>query len=206
MATVKTLTFNESAGVSGQGGWTSFWDYEPSEVFSMRGRYYTTNGYKLYEHYSAASTIGNFYGTQYSSEVTLILNDNPSVSKNFQTVNYEGSNGWQVDYVYTDEYTPTTFSTNSLKDSAAMIKSYSEGRYIEGGVEYRVGFNRKENKYHANLVNNVVIKREGEVINGAQMSGIKGVYAEIKLSTDDTTDLGGAKQLFAVSSKYVVSS
>lgn len=201
MAIVNTLSFNEDSS-----GWSCFWDYEPTYMFSLKGRFYTTKDGSLWRHYDTTSLNGNFYGTQYGSEVTLIINDNPSVTKNFQTVNYEGSNGWQSDYIHTDEYQPTTFSTNSIKDTAALIKSYSEGEYIERGVKYRVGFNRKENKYHANLVNNSVIKREGEVINGAKMSGIKGVYAEIKMSTDDTTDVGGAKQLFAVGSKYVVSS
>jgi hypothetical protein len=201
MATITTLSFNEDSK-----GWSCFWDYEPTLMLSLKSRFYTTNRGNLWIHYDPSTPSGNFYGTQYDSSVTLILNDNPSISKNFQTVNYEGSNGWQVDYVQTDEYFPTGLQTNSLSDSAEIIKSYSEGRYIENGVEYRIGFNRKENKYHANLVNNVVIKREGEVINGSEMSGIKGVYAEIKLSTDESTDVGGVKQLFAVSSKYVVSS
>lgn len=201
MATITTITFSEESK-----GWTSFWDYKPSFCFSLKGRYYSTNNGKLWRHYDNNSLSGNFYGTQYASEVTLVLNDNPSVVKNFQTINYEGSNGWQVDYVYSDEYSPTTFSDSSIKDTAAEIPSYSEGEFIENGVEYRSGFNRRENKYFANLKNNGVISREGEVINGESMSGIKGVYAEVKISTDDTTDVGGVKQLFSVASNYVVSS
>ena len=45
----------------------------------------------------------------------------------------------------------------------------------------------------------------GQVVPGASMSGIKGFFATVKLSTDETTDLGGAKNLFAVSSNFVKS-
>jgi hypothetical protein len=38
------------------------------------------------------------------------------------------------------------------------------------------------------------------------MSGIKGYYVTVKMSLDTTTDPGGMKELFAVSSNFVVSS
>jgi len=83
--------------------------------------------------------------------------------------------------------------------------SYDEGVYTEGGVKYRVGFNRKENKYHANLVNNTLARQE-EVLFGNSMTGIKGYFSTVTVSTDATTDPGGLKELFAVSSNYSESS
>ena len=41
---------------------------------------------------------------------------------------------------------------------------------------------------------------------GSDMTGIKGYFATVKLSTDTVTDVGGMKELFAVSSQYVESS
>jgi hypothetical protein len=38
------------------------------------------------------------------------------------------------------------------------------------------------------------------------MSGIKGYYATVKVKTDATTDVGGLKQIFAVSTNNVFSS
>jgi hypothetical protein len=38
------------------------------------------------------------------------------------------------------------------------------------------------------------------------MTGIKGFFATVTVSTDDTTDPGGLKELFAVSSNYTESS
>ena len=62
-----------------------------------------------------------------------------------------------------------------------------------------------ENKYKANLVNNSVAAA-GEVIFGNAVTGIKGYFATVKVSTDSVTDPGGAKELFAVSSDYIESS
>ena len=38
------------------------------------------------------------------------------------------------------------------------------------------------------------------------MSGIKGYFATLKVSTDSITNPGSKKELFAVGSKYVISS
>tara|TARA_R110002020_G_scaffold40165_3_gene118947 strand:- start:2970 stop:3185 length:216 start_codon:yes stop_codon:yes gene_type:complete len=67
------------------------------------------------------------------------------------------------------------------------------------------GFDRKENRYVSNLVSGSTA-RPGEVIFGNSISGIKGYIANVKFSTDASTDIGGIKELFAVSSRYTVSS
>jgi hypothetical protein len=38
------------------------------------------------------------------------------------------------------------------------------------------------------------------------MTGIKGFFANVKLSTDTTTNVGGVKELFSVGTEIVVSS
>jgi hypothetical protein len=57
----------------------------------------------------------------------------------------------------------------------------------------------------SNLVNNSTARID-EVIFGVDMSGIKGYYATVKVKTDATTDVGGLKQVFAVSTNNVFSS
>ena len=56
------------------------------------------------------------------------------------------------------------------------------------------GFDRKENRYVANLVNASAGQR-GEVVYGGQVSGIKGYFATVQLSTDNVTDPGGMKRI-----------
>ena len=208
LGTYNTLSFNDS-----NNGWTSLWDYDPSFGGTLNNIYYTTKGGSIWKHYdeSVINNRGTFYGTYYPTSVTLSFNPMVSVSKNFNTVNYEGTNGWQADFFLSD---PTgKIDGVNYKDESSFIYSYDEGAYTESGVTYRVGFNIKENKYFANLVNkgvqannsNIPQGLPGQVLPGASMSGIKGFFATVKLSTDDTTDLGGAKNLFAVSSNFVKS-
>ena len=127
--------------------------------------------------------------------------------KNFNTIAYEGDNGWQVDSINSDfEGKNELFSGwESKQDKSSVVKSYEEGKYTDGGVTYRSGFNRKENRYVANIVN-ASERRIGEVVFGDMMSGIKGYFVTVKMSTDGTTDVGGSKELFAVSSNFVMSS
>jgi len=211
--TYNTLSFNES-----NNGWTSFWDYNPSFGSTLDNVYYTAKGGSIWKHYdeSVINNKGNFYGTYYPTSVQLSFNPMVSVSKNFNTINYEGTNGWQADFFLSDPTGQllTEVTSNSYKDEASAVKSYEDGAYIEAGVTYRVGFNIKENKYFANLVNNGVqvggsdnlqFGMPGQVASNISMSGIKGFYATVKLSTDNTTDIGGFKNLFAVSSNFVKS-
>jgi len=210
--TYNTLSFNES-----NNAWTSFWDYDPRFGGTLNSSYYTCKGASIWKHYdkSVINNRGTFYGTYYPTSVTISFNPEVSISKNFQTVNYEGSNGWQSDYFLSD---PTGLSLESInyQDKTSLVYSYDEGAYLEGGVTYRAGFDRRENKYYANLVNKGVdstgavtqtipFGMPGQVASNSSMSGIKGYFATVKISTDSTTDLGGSKTLFAVSSNFVKS-
>jgi hypothetical protein len=118
---------------------------------------------------------------------------------------------------------PATSSYENNVDTINSIKSYYEGEYVfnpgngnpvtranyQGTLgtanpalpRYHAGFNRKENKYVANVVNSSDATN-GEIIFGNSISGIKGFFVTAKFSTDATTDVGGEKQLFSVESKF----
>ena len=162
------------------------------------------------------SLRGNFYGVNTPSSIRFVLNKNATQSKTFKTINYEGSNGWQVDSIFSDatgeDQNGSIYQTS--QDSAALIYSYTEGAYdLTGAVYpaaliqpvYYAGFNRKENKYTANLVNNS-LPSQGEIIFGESISGIKGYYSTVTMSTDTVTNLGGEKELFSVSYSYDMNS
>ena len=187
-----TLSFDERAS-----GWTSFYTYKPGFIFSLKNNYYTVSDSELYRHYSS-SIRNQFYGVDNNSNITFVFNTSPSVVKNFKTINYEGDSGWEVNFLESDR------QGNNF-DQAKTVRSYDEGLYTENGIPYRVGFTVKENKYFANLVNNTEA-RPGEVVFGNATTGIKGYLATVKISTDATTDPGGSKELFAVSTEFVVSS
>ncbi len=196
-----TLTFDESVQ-----GWTTFYTYRPDMIFSMKNNMFTTKYGSLYKHYNeAAGNANKFYNVSYPSNITFIFNANPSLSKNFKTVAYEGSDGWQVDSFVSD-VTGDILSVESdeIRDTTNPVKSYQEGLYTENGIPYRIGFSRKDNKYVANLINNSPAS-PGEVNFGNSITGIKGFFSIVTMSTDTTTNKGGTKELFAVSTEFAVS-
>ncbi len=207
-----TVSFDEAIN-----GWISFYDYKPILVDSLKNKYYSFVDSNIYEHYYQNPTetnVGVFYGVSHEASISFIFNPNPSIVKNFSTVAYEGSNGWEVDFFMSDyegidpdvSSSPFTYNDNNqYRDTTAPIRSYDEGVYTQNGVSLHAGFSRKENRYVANLVSSSPV-RPGEIIFGNQMSGIKGYIANVKFSTDGSTDVGGIKELFAVSSRFVPSS
>jgi hypothetical protein len=188
-----TLSFDEAVL-----GWTSFFDYNPEQAFSLGSNYYSVKNGKLWQHYSPTALRNNLYGNQYHSSVSFVFNPSPSTSKVFKTVNYEGSNGWEI----------STFNAArsfNVNDTAKQVLSFEDGAYTDpeyGGV-IRAGFDRKEGKYYANLVNSSTVT-PGEILYGSSISGVKGYYSTVTIKSDsDNTSL--PLELFAVSSEYVTS-
>ena len=213
--TFKTLAFDESIN-----GWVSFFTFKPNFIFSVLNNFYSIQNSSLYKHYdNTANNRGKFYNVQLPSNITFVFNQSPSVVKNFQTISYEGSNGWEVTSFVSGftGYDPNPDGTATyIQDqdknyvnpaNSIAIRSYEEGSYTDTttGQNLRAGFSRKENKYVANLISGSVA-RSGEVIFGNQISGIKGYFATVTVETDGTTQLGGAKELWSAGTKYVTSS
>ena len=210
-------------------GWISFQSYKPLFVDSLKNKFYSFINSSIYEHYYAgpsADNHGKFYGatTPTASTITFVFNPQPAVTKNFNTVAYEGSNGWKVES-YTSDFEGfdrewsggvITGTWDESQDITNSVLSYVEGAYDGAGNTgtaaspnnpplLRAGFDRKENRYVANLISNSAAQ-PGEIIWGNAMSGIKGYVATVTVTTDGVTDVGGAKELFSVSSNYVASS
>tara|TARA_Y100000385_G_scaffold54762_2_gene52293 strand:+ start:14 stop:6085 length:6072 start_codon:yes stop_codon:yes gene_type:complete len=115
---VKTISYSENVK-----GWTCFKSYTLENGLSMNNNYYTFKQGQTYLH-SDSSVRNNFYGTQYFSSVTPVINDTPGVVKSFTSVNYEGTQartlsigddqdyynniarrGWYVDSILTNKQT-----------------------------------------------------------------------------------------------------
>ena len=193
----KTITFDE-----GVLGWTSFSSYKPSYVFSLSNVFYTFNQDidvnnnlgRLYQHY--LGNYGQFYGTTYNSDVTIVLNSNPSVVKNFKTINYEGGLGWELESMVASSNDKTLpIGKYVFQDNLASLETQI----------WSNTFKKKEDKYFANLINNSPAVN-GEILYGADMSGIKGFYSTVKMKLNNITYPTIKKELFSVSSDVVESS
>ena len=101
----RTLTFSEDVN-----GWTSFKSFIPENGLSVSKKYFTMKEGGLYQHYvplkfdnslwvgstiDEAENYNRFYGiTDFNegaySSIQAILNNDPSIIKTFNTLNYEG--------------------------------------------------------------------------------------------------------------------
>ena len=185
----KTITFDE-----GVLGWTSFSSYKPNYSFSLSNVFYTFNTGKLYQHY--LGNYAQFYGFSYDSDVTIILNSNPSVVKNFKTINYEGALGWELESMVASSNDKTLpIGKYVFQDNLASLETQI----------WSNTFKKKEDKYFANLINNSPAV-SGEILYGADMSGIKGFYSTVKMKLNNLSYPTTKIELFSVSSDTVESS
>ena len=187
-----TVAFDEDVN-----GWTSRFSFKPELGGSLRNNFYTFKSGGIWQHYSTLVNKGSFYGVISPSTVTVVFNASVSEIKNFNTINYEGGIGWEVTSLMTDT------------DFAIPIAPFSQS-YTLASIENQLfsnNFKRKENKYFATITNNTFADA-GDVIYGQSMSGIKGFYAIVSLSLNNS--LYGPQtthtELFAVSTEYVNSS
>jgi hypothetical protein len=87
----KTLTFDEQAK-----GWTSFHSFIPEFMLGMNNNFFSFKNGELYKHHSDNVPRNTFYGVQYPSKVSVIVNDSPSEIKQLQAVSLEGNNSWEA--------------------------------------------------------------------------------------------------------------
>ena len=119
------VSFNEMSD-----GWTSFKTFYVSSTIggntffrtmedgiSLNNKYYTFLNGHIWEHHEN-ETRNNFYGTQYTSDVTVIFNDNPESVKSWGAIAYEGTAG-----------RITNFDTES--SSSWLTGDYSSGYGLE---------------------------------------------------------------------------
>ena len=197
-----TVVFDEDVS-----GWTSTFSFRPELGGSLINNYYTFKDGGIWKHYAdPAATFtpyANFYGVQYDSNITVVLNSQVSVIKNFNTINYEGSSGWTMESLLTNTDVAFPVSNNIEVLTLADLEDQL----------FKNNFKRKEDKFFANIINSSNAGY-GDIIYGNSMSGVKGFYATTKFSFDNTPIINpnsrGAKypkaELFAVSLEYVESS
>ena len=88
MSALYTLTYSASAK-----GWPSFYSYLPEFMVGMNQYLYSFDGGNLYRH-NTNDTRNNFYGSQYSTTIKSVINQQPLENKLFKTLNLEGNAAW----------------------------------------------------------------------------------------------------------------
>tara|TARA_R110001606_G_scaffold56737_1_gene137419 strand:+ start:217 stop:7128 length:6912 start_codon:yes stop_codon:yes gene_type:complete len=133
-----TLNLNTASFSESVGGWTSLKSFLPENGFSVSGDYYTVKNGELYQH--NANLLRNFfYGTQYTSKIKMLFNDEPSIIKNFNTLGYEGTSS----RAYTVSTDDTVLTTSGWHASSIETNGQS-GQVLE--------FKEKEGKWFNNII------------------------------------------------------
>tara|TARA_Y100000592_G_scaffold94035_1_gene158198 strand:- start:4690 stop:14934 length:10245 start_codon:yes stop_codon:yes gene_type:complete len=110
-----TLSYSEDVR-----GWTSFKSFIPESGVSLSKKYYTFKEAALYQH-NLGDIYNNFYGIQYDSSITAVLNAEPSVIKSFKTLGYEGTQARVKKYQY---YTDGSLSFQDLRNNFTQGEIY----------------------------------------------------------------------------------
>jgi hypothetical protein len=174
--------------------WTSRYSFIPETGLTLNNKFYTFKGGKIYLHNSDTAGRNNFYGVQYNSEVEIIFNDNPTYISDFLSINYEGSQDWEIVNILADQEENVVTNARLMDDLWFF----------------------KEGKYHAAIVGTVPVfivepgsspNADGfypliqDSNNTQDVAGVKGFFAKVRLKNPDTDK----RELFAVTTEYYIS-
>jgi len=147
----KVLSFKEDVK-----GWVSFKSFTDMQLgVSMANDYYTFKTGKLYKHYDETGPRNTFYSTFTPSSVDVVLNEAPSFTKVFHTINYEGSKA-KVDKFknesipYLDDsydMTPVNYSDQEYYNLSSKKGWYLESITTDKEDGYINEFLEKESKW-----------------------------------------------------------
>ena len=208
-----TISFDE-----GSQGWTSFKSFEQEGGLSLNNVYYTFKNGKLWKHNSESVNRNTFYGASAAeSYIEPILNDGPSTVKTFNNISYEGTTGWELDFMQTDissvgnEPALESFSLLTLQLSGAADNSVITGEqsvYAKNGesVQWIITAKPKNSDYEFENITDVVLTGSGLGVQNPSaitnnnlvflITGTAGISDEIKTVTISGT---GASLIFEIS-------
>jgi hypothetical protein len=123
---------------------------------SMANDYYTfKNGY-IYQHDQEDVNRNTFYGDFESSSVNVLLNDNPSIIKMFNTLNYEGSQAKVDKFTFEDNLSIPLQPDTNYNDQEYYNLYAKDGWNVESiitdkEIGYVNEFVEKEGKWFNNI-------------------------------------------------------
>jgi len=107
----------------GNNFWESFWSFRPEWLARNAQELISFKNGQLYVH-DQNTLYSNFYGTQYNAELSIVSNDNPSVSKVYMANSLESNKAVDVPIITTSE--------NNLSNLLVSDYENTEGKYYAG--------------------------------------------------------------------------
>ena len=124
-----TISFDDTSN-----GWSSYKSFKQETGISLNNIYYSFYAGNLWKHNAPLVARNNFYnlGTQ-PSYIEAIFNDSPSTVKQFNTVGYEGTSGWELSFLETNIGTIGVIPTPTVSvDTALQITGIAINSSITG--------------------------------------------------------------------------
>ncbi len=148
-----TVCFGENVN-----GWVARKSFIPEFGVSLNNSFYSYNNGEIWEHDNLDVPHNNFYNEQYASSVDFIINDNPSIIKKFKTLGYEGTNGWKVKTIKTDQVTgkETSFIEKENKYFANITQEVKSASAIDQKNFSAQGIGRSIRKTNEDDYNNQI--------------------------------------------------
>ena len=181
----RTLSFREDVK-----GWTSFKSFIPENSVSLAGKYYTFNKGSAWKHHDSTADFNTFYGIPTPSHVTTIFNTDPKSVKNFQTLNYEGSQSrvdQLIEYVNPNDnilYTDPNYHNLEL-DKLGWYVSNIHTDMQDGALKE---FIKKEGKWFNHIRGEEIpVSATGQVASGFDYDPNEFSWQGIGLSTGNTS-------------------
>ena len=163
-----TISFDEGAK-----GWTSFKSYKQEGGLSLNNTYYTFNAGKLWQHNDETVNRNTFYGAAAAeSYIEPILNDNPSTIKTFNNISYEGTTGWELDFMQTDissvgsepaleDYSLITLQLSGAANNSIILGEKSVYAKNNETVQWSITAKPKNADFEFENLNDVILSGSG---------------------------------------------
>ena len=190
-----TVSFNEQSK-----GWVSFKTFIQESGQSFGGEYFTSKQGKVWKHYSDQVLRNGFYNTSTNSSINVIINELPGVVKNFEAINYEGSEGYRG-----------LVNNRTYSDEVTASAVYNDGEFEIIGTNPNAGNMQTINGWKASSI--VTDMETGQVSNfhtkeGKWFGYITGDFDTTNITVDEgdfaTQGLGFATSVSSSSDEFEI--
>ena len=124
--------------------WTSFYSYIPENMLHLKGDFYSIKEGSIHLHSGSAGNYNTFYGVNYPSRLSFVVNDEPSTIKEIKSLCLEGNTPWDVEltsYISNmDDYTRSTIEISEFYKKEGLWYAYTRRNECEEQLDSKSAY------------------------------------------------------------------
>ena len=145
--------------------WVTLYSFIPEKMGFIKNQFFTFKDGRMYTH-ETNNTHNSFYGTSYSSKISVVSNQNPSMVKTYETISLEGNAAWDATFKNSDQESSITVSSFDERERNYYAHI---GRDTLGSTGHIVGIGEVESVTGDKIVltsriSNVAIPYESDIL------------------------------------------